>query len=72
MSRAKPAEIALTLDKSMSLLRHVQQTVNSITAAQPNLKPMDLCRQVVAALHLPPAAANPLVARSFVACTNAS
>jgi glyoxylase-like metal-dependent hydrolase (beta-lactamase superfamily II) len=47
----------------IAYLIRVDDVVRGIDAAEP----MELCRRVVAALGLPPTAANPLVARSLVA-----
>lgn len=52
------------LDEGLAWLRRIRAAVREIGAAEP----MELCRRAVAALELPPFAANPLVARSFMSC----
>ncbi|MHB8900186.1 MAG: MBL fold metallo-hydrolase, partial [Thermoguttaceae bacterium] len=47
-------------------LRQIDDAVQQVASSQPQLDPMDVCSQVASKLGLPPAAVNPLVARSLM------
>ena len=53
------------IDQSLQYLNKIHNTIRSITNGN-SIEPMELCRQVVNQLGLPPAAVNPLVAKGFV------
>lgn len=57
--------ICETLDNSLRYLNQLREKVIKAAGNGCQIEPMELCKQVVAALGLPPFAANPLVARSF-------
>lgn len=59
------------LAESLSYLRRIEATVLHAAGQDPAPEPMDLCKQVLADLGLPEVAANPLVARTFMAHLNA-
>jgi glyoxylase-like metal-dependent hydrolase (beta-lactamase superfamily II)/L-amino acid N-acyltransferase YncA len=56
-----------SLDRASACLARTHAAVMKAAGDGPAGDAMDLCRQVLAALELPPAMANPLVARSFQA-----
>lgn len=64
-------EIRQALQNGLCHLQRIAETTRHIATEAPPANPMDLCRRVVTELGLPPAAANPLVARSLAACLEA-
>lgn len=64
-------EIRQVLQNGLCHLQRIAETTRHIAQQAPPADPMDLCRRVVTELGLPPAAANPLVARSLLACLEA-
>jgi hypothetical protein len=56
------------LGESREWLERIRETVRSAAAEGATADPLEFCRRVVAKLGLPAAAANPLTARSFMAC----
>jgi len=56
------------IDEALAWLALIRETVQSTASQSPEMDPLALCRRVVHALGLPTFAANPLVARSFMAC----
>lgn len=64
------AAVRTRMDNGLEWLGRVHAAVHAADAGRP-ADAMELCRKVVAALGLPPAAANPLVARSLVSCLKA-
>lgn len=61
-------EVAATLAAGMAWLERIKVCVREEGAKLASDEPMALCRAVVARLGLPPAAVNPLVAKSFASC----
>jgi len=60
----KGNKIAERMEQGMNYLKTIHGYIQEIDAPH-NLSPMDLCNQLVRRMGLPPAAVNPLVARSF-------
>lgn len=58
-------EIRQCMAKSLAHLHRIHEVVCEASGGTA-MEPMELCRQVVGKLGLPPAAANPLVARGFI------
>ena len=56
------------IDEALAWLAQIRETVRSAAQESFDGDPLALCRRVVPLLGLPPVAANPLVARSFMAC----
>lgn len=61
-------EVQQCLEASLAWLERIRSAACQEAAADPKPDPLALCRRVVLRLGLPPTAANPLVARSFMAC----
>lgn len=61
-------EVRRCIDDAIAWLVFIRETVLAVAEQSPDCEPMELCRWVVQRLGLPPFAANPLVARSFMAC----
>jgi len=59
-------EVKEVLNKSRRYLFRIQAEVDRATVTMPSPEPMELCRRMVKALQLPPAAVNPLIARAFL------
>jgi hydroxyacylglutathione hydrolase len=57
-------EIARRMNESLQYLEKIHQSILRISEVK-SIEPMELCRRVVDALGLPPAAVNPLVANGF-------
>lgn len=55
------------LDDGIAYIGKIDAIVNEVLGAEPGLSPRDLAARVLAGLGIPAAAANPLVARSFLA-----
>lgn len=66
------SEIGQVLAAGLAQLQKIHETVLDIAGPGKQSDPVELCRQVVGRLGLPPFAANPLVARSFAANLAAS
>ncbi len=62
------AEVAATLAAGLTWLERIKACVVDEAGKIAPGDPLSLCRAVVARLGLPPAAVNPLVAKSFAAC----
>lgn len=62
------AEVKTVLRESLQWLEKIHQGVHKVYGVSGNSDPMALCREMVAKMALPPFAANPLVARSFISC----
>lgn len=62
------AAAAERIAESLAWLERIRKTVLTIGEGGAGIEPMELCRRTVAALELPPFAANPLVAKSFLSC----
>lgn len=62
------SEVAATLAAGLAWLERIKACVGDEAGKTDPGDPLSLCRAVVARLGLPPAAVNPLVAKSFVAC----
>lgn len=60
-------EAARTFDEALDWIQRLHDAVIQAAGDTATPDPMDLCRRVVAHVHLPPAAANPLVARTLQA-----
>ncbi len=56
------------IDAALAWLAQIKETVQSVARPEFANDPLNLCRQVVPLLGLPPFAVNPLVARSLLAC----
>jgi hydroxyacylglutathione hydrolase len=56
--------IARRMNESLQYLDKIHRTVLQISGGR-KIEPMQLCKQVIKALGLPPAAINPLVAKGF-------
>jgi len=54
------------MDEGLSYLQRIHEAVIGCSDKSPGAEPMGLCRCVLEKLDIPPVAANPLVARSFV------
>ncbi len=52
------------IDQTLQHLKHIHNIICSINNGKP-MEPIELCRQVVSKLALPPAAVNPLIAKGF-------
>jgi len=59
--------IRRSLTEGLACLRRIDEVVRSVAAGADPADPLALCRRAVAALGLPPFAANPLTARTFAA-----
>lgn len=62
------ADARILCEASLEWLQRIYGTVQGVAKVSGSEDPMELCRQVVAELGLPPFAVNPLVARSFLSC----
>jgi hypothetical protein len=62
------AEVKRCIDEGLAWLERIRATVAQEAAETRESDPLALCRRVVPLLGLPPAAVNPLVARSLAAC----
>lgn len=60
------AEVEQVFSKGIGYLQKIHDVIREIASGNSNIEPMALCAQVVSQLGLPPAAINPLVARSFI------
>jgi hydroxyacylglutathione hydrolase len=56
--------IARRMNESLQYLDKIHRTVLQISGGR-KIEPMQLCKQVIKALGLPPAAINPHVAKGF-------
>lgn len=56
--------VTAKMDKSIGYFKALHKIITGIPNAN-NLQPMDLCKQVIEKMGLPPVAVNPLVAKSF-------
>jgi len=54
------------LEEGLQYIVYIHEVVQKVAKAGP-LEPMELCRQVVEQIGLPPSAVNPLTARTFLA-----
>jgi len=60
-----------TIDGGLQTLQLIHSIVTGLAADGDPGDPMELCRKVLAAMGLPPALANPLIARSFLSSLQA-
>ena len=59
-------EVGCCFLEGKEYLQRIDETVHQIATGQAEIDPTGLCREVVGAVGLPPAAVNPLVARALV------
>lgn len=62
------AGITKRIDEALEWLERIRSVVREVAGVSFDGDALELCRQVTPLLGLPPFAANPLVARSFMAC----
>lgn len=62
------AVITKRIDEALEWLERIRSVVREVAGVSFNGDALELCRQATPLLGLPPFAANPLVARSFMAC----
>jgi hypothetical protein len=59
-------EVNETITAGLQTLQRIHTIVTGLAGEQASADPMELCRRALAALGMPPALANPLIARSFL------
>jgi hydroxyacylglutathione hydrolase len=62
----KGQEVEDTLTGGLQTLQRIHSIVTGLAGEKAPENPMDLCRKALEAMGLPPALANPLIARSFL------
>ncbi len=67
----KGGEVRVTLDRGLQTLKRIHRTVTGLAGEETPMEPMELCRKALAELQMPPALANPLIARSFLSSLRA-
>ena len=60
-----------TITGGLQTLQRIHSIVTGLAGEKAAEDPMELCRKVLAAMGLPPALANPLIARSFLSSLKA-
>ncbi len=60
-------EVPRRFEEGLNYLQHIHDAVLEAAGNDPSPDPMKLCGQVLGKIGIPPEAANPLVARSFLA-----
>lgn len=63
----KDNDVYQRMDEGLHYLQRVHDVVMKISKNEPSPDPVELCRQALGELGIPPEAVNPLVARSFAA-----
>jgi hydroxyacylglutathione hydrolase len=64
-------EVNETIANGLQTLQRIHSIVTGLAGDKAAEDPMELCRKVLAAMGLPPALANPLIARSFLSSLKA-
>ena len=67
----KGREVAETITGGLQTLQRIHSIVTGLAGEKAADDPMEFCRKLLAAMGLPPALANPLIARSFLSSLKA-